>query len=273
MRLGVSSFAFGWAIGMPGHPVLRPFDELDVVAFARRHQLSVIQLGDHVPLPTFDEARLDRLHAAARTPGATPIELEIGARGLTEQHLFRYIELAQRLDARLLRFVIDAAGWEPEADTVISILNNAVGELRAAHVVLGIENHDRFPARTLRRIVEDVGSEHVGICLDTVNSLGAGEGLNEVLDQLAPLTVNLHLKDYAITRVPYAMGFTVEGRPAGSGRLPVAQVRDLVARWGRCQTAVLETWVPPENSVAETIAKEHAWAEQSMMYLKPFFPR
>ena len=43
-------------------------------------------------------------------------------------------------------------------------------------LTLGIENHDRFSAGTLRGMIEAVGCDRIGVCLDTANSLGAGEG-------------------------------------------------------------------------------------------------
>src|SRR5687768_12742905 len=49
MQLGVSSYAFGWAVGVPGHPPPRPFNEHDLLEFARAFELSVIQFGDHMP--------------------------------------------------------------------------------------------------------------------------------------------------------------------------------------------------------------------------------
>jgi hypothetical protein len=34
---------------------------------------------------------------------------------------------------------------------------------------------------------------------------------------------------------------------------------------------VLELWTPPESDIQRTIAKEEAWAAQSLAYLKPLF--
>lgn len=268
MQLGVSSYAFGWAVGVAGFPPAQPFTEDDLLAFARGHDLRLVQVGDHVPLYTFDAPRRARLRTSAAAAG---IALETGARGLTAGHLANYIRLSRELDARLLRFVIDGPGYEPAPDAVVDLVCDALPLLREANLTLGLENHDRFPARTLRRMIEQVASDRVGICLDTANSLGAGEGLATVLEQLAPYTVNLHIKDFAITRVPYAMGFTVSGRPAGQGMLDVPALRDEVARHGRCRTAILETWVPPEPELAQTIAKERRWAESSIAYLRPLF--
>jgi sugar phosphate isomerase/epimerase len=270
MQLGVSSYAFGWAVGVAGHLPPVPFDELALLAFARTHHLGLVQFGDHIPLHAFDAARLARLHAAASTGGDT-IAIETGARGLTEPHLNRFLEVSRALNARLLRFVIDGPGYEPAVDDVVALLRAALPALEAADLTLGIENHDRFPARTLRMIIERIGSERVGICLDTANSLGAGEGLGYVLDQLAPHTVNLHVKDFAISRVPYAMGFTVEGRPAGQGMLDVPALRTTLLKHRRCRTAVLETWTPPEAALVDTLAKERRWAEESLAYLKHLF--
>lgn len=67
----------------------------------------------------------------------------------------------------------------------------------------------------------DLGSDWVGICLDTVNSLGAAEGIGVVVETLGPSVVNLHLKDFVVLRAAHMMGFSIEGRPAGRGQLDV----------------------------------------------------
>ena len=95
--------------------------------------------------------------------------------------------------------------------------------------------------------------------------------MESVVSVLAPVTVNLHIKDYQITRLPHLMGFIVEGRPAGGGMLDIRWLLDQLAAFGRCRTAVLELWTPPEIVISETIAKEEGWASQSVQHLRPFF--
>lgn len=265
MKLGISSYAFGWAVGTPAPPAARAFTEETLLDFAVAQRVPVIQFGDHVPLHLRSSDDLDAFAARACAAG---IAIETGARGLTAEHLARYIEVSQRLDARLLRFVIDAKYYEPTEAAIVALIRDALPVLRAARVTLGLENHDRFSCATLRRIVDTVASEHVGICLDTANSLGAGEGIGEVLAQLAPVCVNLHVKDYAITRLPHLMGFTVTGRALGEGQLPLAGLLASVARHGRCTTAVVETWPPPESEISATLAKELRWAESSVATLR-----
>ena len=260
MRPGLSSFAFGWAVG---HRT-PPFDERRLISLARRHGLPVIQLGDNLPVHDMDPERRIRLRDAV---ASARLELELGARGLTRSHLSTYIELSRTLRCRLLRFVIDKGGYRPSASVVVSILKDAVQELRGAGITLALENHDRFPAGALRDIVEAVGSASVGVCLDTANSLGAGEGLTEVTRVLAPVTVNLHLKDVTVRRVPHQMGFVIEGCPLGRGALPLSATIAAVRAAGRCRSAVLEAWTPRAGTLAKTVRREAAWTRQSLAAL------
>lgn len=265
MKLGLSSFAFGWAVATPSPPAPEPFTPDTLLDFAVAHDVPVIQFGDNLPLHTLRPSELDAFAGRAR---AKRVAIETGARGLTGERLQEYIEVSRRVGARLLRFVIDAKDYEPPADAVVRLVRNALPALRSAGIVLGIENHDRFPSVTLRRMIDTLASEHVGVCLDTANSLGAGEGINEVLAHLAPVCVNLHVKDFAIERLSYLMGFTVSGRPLGRGMLPLATVLATVARHGRCGTAVVELWPPPEKNKLDTLAKEVRWAEESIAALR-----
>jgi sugar phosphate isomerase/epimerase len=242
----------------------RPLDEHGLLDKCRELGVALLQIGDNLPLHTFDAARLSRL---AERAAKERIELEIGARGLTREHVIRYGRIARSIGAKLIRFVIDDAGHQPEPEAVVGVLREVVPQLDG--LTLGIENHDRFPAATLRSIIEATGSDRVGVCLDTANSLGSGEGIETVAAALAPVTVNLHLKDFAIERLPYLMGFSVSGRPAGEGMLDIPSLVRQVAAYGRCKTAVLELWTPPESGVEQSIEKEARWAKQSFDYLKP----
>ncbi len=266
MILGLSSYTFGWAVGVPGHAPERPLDEHDLIERTLGHGLRLLQIADNLALHTFDKDRLNRLAGRAAEAGVT---LEVGARRLTLERLAEYASIARRLRARLLRFVMDDLDYHPTPDAVIGLLRDGIGLLDGLR--LGIENHDRFPAAVLRRVVETVGSEQIGICLDTANSLGAGEGLETVLGVLAPCTLNLHIKDFEIERLPHLMGFTVTGRPAGSGCLNLPWLLAQLAPFQRCQSAVLELWTPPEVQLEETIAKEAAWAARSVEFLKSLF--
>ncbi|WPU93602.1 TIM barrel protein [Mucilaginibacter sabulilitoris] len=265
MILGISSFTYGWAINYHIAEAKNPALEQFLIDRTLAFGLSCLQIGDNLPVHTFDRERLYRLKNRITESG---IRLEIGARELTDEHLEKYIQLADYLDVRLLRFVIDGAGFEPAAETIVKTIKKFLPRLKQKGIILGIENHDRFKSKELAGIMELIGDEHVGICLDCVNSIGAGEGLEYVAHILSPYTVNLHIKDFTVNRLSHQMGFSVEGCPAGQGLTDIDLLMEKVGRYGRCESAVLEQWLVPENVKETTVSKEEQWAKQSIDYLK-----
>ena len=267
MILGLSSYTYGWAVGARGHEPARPMDEHGLLDRCGALGVKLFQIGDNLPLHTFEKTRLDRFGERAAVEG---VRLEVGARRLTVERVLDYAAIARQVGAKLIRFVVDDADYHPSPAAVVAVLAQCIPLLDG--LTLGIENHDRFPASTLREMIESANNDRIGVCLDTANSLGAGEGIEAVAEVLAPLTVNLHIKDFHIQRVPHLMGFSVEGRPAGSGMLNLPALLRQLALFKRCETAVLELWTPPEQQLEKTIAKEAAWAVQSLEFLRQYFP-
>jgi 3-oxoisoapionate decarboxylase len=268
MIIGISSFTFGWAIDTNYAPPHLQINEESLLQYAAANDIHCLQIGDNLPLHTFTSERLQLLNDKA---GKQNIRLEVGARKLTPEHLEKYIDIADFLNAPILRFVIDDKGYEPSVNEIIAIIKSVVPVLQQKNIVLGIENHDRFKARELEEIMLAVNSKHVGICLDCANSIGANEGLEWVTKVLAPYTVNLHVKDFSIARLPHKMGFTVQGAVAGKGMLHLDEVMNELKKYNRCQSAILELWPVPEPDASATVAKEKAWADESVQYLKKYF--
>jgi sugar phosphate isomerase/epimerase len=84
--------------------------------------------------------------------------------------------------------------------------------------------------------------------------------------------VNLHVKEFVVRRASHNMGFTVEGAPAGQGMLDVPWLLGRLRELGKDPNAILEQWTPPEADLAATIAKEDAWAVESIAYLRRLIP-
>ncbi len=263
MRLGIGSYTYGWAVGAPGG-----LTALDLLDRAVDLGVGVVQLCDNLPATTWDDANVEQLTQRAAALG---LDLELGTRGLARDHLERFILLAERLGSPLLRLVIDSPGDEPSPAEAVDRLRPLRRLLADCGVVLAIENHDRFAAAVLREVIDALnagGPAQFGVCLDTVNSLGALEGPRVVVETLAPRCVGLHLKDFTIRRLPHLQGFVVEGRPAGEGRLDVPWVLDQLRSAGRDLNAILEQWVPPAPALSETIATEEAWAARGVGFLR-----
>ena len=265
MRLGIGSYTYTWTVGVPGHEPDTRLTVTDLLLKANKLGVGVVQYADNLPLDALPPQELSELVRRSQELG---IAIEVGTRGIQPDHLRSYLRLAEQTHSPIVRVVLDTADHRPEEDEAVDLIRTVMPDYERSGVCLAIENHDGFPAKTLARIVERVGSSSVGVCLDTVNSFGSLECPEVVVDTLAPLVANLHIKDFAIRRADHQMGFVIEGTPAGEGRLDVGWLLDKVRNNGRDANAILELWTPPEDNLNATIAKEDAWASQSIRYLR-----
>ena len=265
MKLGVSSFTFPWAIGgiEPEYPVaMSAFELLDK---ARALGADVLQIADNLPIGHMDDADLHKLKRVADDFG---VALEVGTRGIKSENIERFFAIAQILGSPILRVVIDSKGHEPDISEICELLKPFAEKFKSADIKLAIENHDRLTCAEFNEIIDRLGSDWVGICLDTVNSLGAVEAPNTVIPALSPRAINVHMKDFEIVRTNGQMGFTVRGKALGQGRLDVADVIAAVGGVTREITAVIELWTPRQESYAATVDLEASWANESVTFLR-----
>jgi sugar phosphate isomerase/epimerase len=265
MQLGISSYTYTWAVGAPGYPPSHPLSAIDLLNKADALGVPRVQVADNLPLDRLSPVELDRFECRANELG---VSIEVGTRGIGSDHLRTYLALASRLRSPIVRVVIDTSDYHPPMGEVVTTIRSVIHEYERAGVCLAIENHDRFKARALVHLLEQIDSPSVGICLDTVNSLGALEGPEAVVTELGPWIVNLHLKDFVIRRPTHLMGFIVEGCPAGQGRLDVPWLLEELKGHGRDPNAILEQWTPPAEDLQATIATEERWAAASVKYLR-----
>ncbi len=193
-------------------------------------------------------------------------------RGFGRDALLRYVRIAANLGSPILRLVTDTEERQPSRDEIVDTLSAVVPELHACGVVLAVENHDRFTSAQLREMIEAVGQPEVGVCLDTANSLVALEDTHTVVRTLAEYAVNLHLKDVRARRDPTGLAVVIEGAPAGQGQVDLPWVIERVQAAGRDPNAILEQWIPPAEDLPATLARESAWAEESVAYLRRLIP-
>jgi len=159
MLLGISTYSYGWAIGTEEYRPDNAMDERELVRTYIQFGLRCLQIGDNVPLHTFTA---ERLVALKKIVQERELRIETGARQLTNDNVRRYLEICQDLNSPLLRFVIDGEKYEPNNDTVQGIIRNALSGLKKRNVTLGIENHDRFKAKQLATIIENINSNLCG---------------------------------------------------------------------------------------------------------------
>jgi 3-oxoisoapionate decarboxylase len=265
MLLGLSSYTYTWSVGVPGSIPEETMSICGLMERAEDKGIDLVQIADNLPLEKLSDEDLDLLRDYSETKN---IGLEMGGKGLTPEHTIRCLEIAEKINSSLLRMVIDNQDFEPSIPEIKFIIRDLLPEFGKKRIKLAIENHDRIKAREFESIIQSIGSEWVGICLDSVNSMGAGEGFETVAEILIPYTINLHIKDFTIFRVPHKMGFVIEGRPAGKGMLNIPDLIKRTSQTGICRSAILELWTPPEQAIEATIKKEVKWADESIKYLK-----
>ena len=265
MRLGISSWTYPWAIGVSGFPPPpRPMRLADLLEKAAALKVGVVQVADNLPLHKLDSHELRDARDQAVRLGLT---IEIGTRGVEPGHLLLYLGLAVEFDAVLLRTLIDGLESQPSLEQAEKWIRDVLPQFEDQGITLGLENYEKHSCSDLATLVRRLESHRVGVCLDTVNSLGALETPERVVETLAPLTVNLHVKDFVIDRVPQMMGFVVSGAPAGAGRLAIPWLLGQMPPGNRV-SAILEQWTPPRESVEATVAMEQEWAERGVQYLR-----
>jgi len=89
-------------------------------------------------------------------------------------------------------------------------------------IKLAVENHKDLESKPLVELIKAIDSPHVGICVDTGNSLALLEPPLETVETLAPYAFSCHLKDLGVEE--YADGFLMAEVPLGTGFLDLSRV-------------------------------------------------
>jgi sugar phosphate isomerase/epimerase len=268
VKIGIGSWTYGWSVGITGYPrPQRPLTVLDLLERARDFGVGVVQIADNLPVHELSSYALAELKDRA---GKWNIEIEIGTAGVQPAHLMCYLDLARRLGAKLVRSLAGGVGTRPDLTQASAWLREALPAFEAASVCLALENYEGYTSAQLATLVRDIGSPSLGVCLDTVNSLGALETPATVVGALAPYVRSLHVKDFDIARVESRMGYLVTGRPAGEGLLDVDWLLAELQKAGSEPNLILELWTPYQGSVEETIRLEQDWADRSVRFLKRY---
>lgn len=265
MHLGLGTYTFPWNIMLSDSFPLHSFTFRDMLRFTADNNIRFFQFCDNYPLHLLTKSERSELKKLTVEKN---IQLQAGTRGLRFDHIAHYLSIASGLNAAFLRVVIDDENYHPAERDIVEIIRALLPSLKEAGIVLAIENHDRFKAKTLAAIINQTDAASVAICLDTANSLGAGEGTGEIIPVLLPHTVNLHIKDFIIARVSHKMGFTISGAAAGKGMLDIPWLLNECSQYERCSTATLEIWMDEEKTPEKTILKEMELVTESIKYLK-----
>ncbi|MTH64122.1 sugar phosphate isomerase/epimerase family protein [Paracoccus shanxieyensis] len=179
-----------------------------------------------------DQAGLDRMWAWGHPKG-------LGSGLIPEalQDLNRHAGYAAAVGARVMRICAGGRGtrtlsWAEHKALLVPLLERAIDHAADLGVMLAIENHIDFSAPELVELVETLGPEHIGVCLDTANNLRTFDDPSEVIASLAPYARAVHLKDVTAFRgSPRNFGFW-PSVATGSGLIDMPFALDCLDRAG-----------------------------------------
>jgi 3-oxoisoapionate decarboxylase len=228
-RLGLDVFSLrsqGWS----------PFEHLD---FCGRHDIDVVHFSEPRLIGGLDPDHLCRVRAHADGLG---IQIEIGmlsicpsstifnaAHGTPEEQLTRTLDAALILGSPIVRCVVGRFVDRASDGGIDARIADAVGVLKIVRkrfidtgVKIAVENHaGDMQARELRRLVEEAGSDYVGVCIDAGNSLWAMEDPHLTLETLTPYVLTSHVRDSALRRT--AEGAEVAWTRMGEGNVRIRE--------------------------------------------------
>ena len=224
----------------------------------------VVHFLDNLPL---DKCNDDAVRGAGEFAKQHGIEVEIGTRGTDPEHLVRYLQIAGRMGARLIRTM---GGWHGAPASLEEVEHNLRKVLPAfgeAGVRIALENYEAYRTSDLAALVGRIDHPALGICLDLTNSFGALESADEILRNLVPFTISVHLKEFAVERLEFLMGFAFRGKPTGRGMLPLQKMFAALSAASRQANVIVEQWPPFQETLAKTMELELNWARESVEYL------
>jgi sugar phosphate isomerase/epimerase len=276
MKLGINSYTFMWSIGFKGPtPAFpntearpkKPLTPLGLLQKARDLGVSLVQTGPNLGLEKYPAAEIEQFIQTAQAWG---IELELGTRGLDNDHLIAQIALAKRMGAKLIRTLPEIGGkYATDAGLIPPMVRPLLPVLEREGIRLAIEN-GRTPAADLRAALDAIHSPQVGVVLDMVNSLAVPEGWKYVSELLAPHTMCVHYKDFTIQRAWHMMGFICEGTPSGQGMVETGWLLQTLKNSPYGFNVIIELWPPEQPDLEDTIAMEQQWAVASVPYLRKY---
>jgi 3-oxoisoapionate decarboxylase len=193
--------------------------------------------GVQVSLGALDDAAADFLRERA---SAASMYLEgIVSLPRDQADLGRFeaeIRASKRAGAEVVRTVMlsgrryetftTAPAFRRFAETSAHALSLAAPIVARHDIRLAVENHKDFRADELLALLKRVGNDHVGVCLDTGNSIALLEDPMEVVETLASRAFTTHLKDMGVEEYP--QGFVLAEVPLGMGILDLPRVVRIV---------------------------------------------
>ena len=260
--IGLGTYAYFWR---HSDSVDEPLSLIDALRDTREQGVGLFQICDYAPLLTMTAAEIADAARAARD---LEIDIELGTKGIELPHLESFLRLADAFNARLVRSMLFAPESRPSLFEADRMLRRAIPVYEAAGITLALETYEQVATDDLVGLVEEIGSDHLGICLDPANVVARLELPRQAVERCAPHTNNVHVKDFAFARQDGWVGFTYSGAPMGTGLHDYPHLRDTVRPHERGINEIVEHWLPWQGDPETTVTIEREWTRITLDYLR-----
>ena len=144
--------------------------------------------------------------------------------GTVEEQVARALKASQIFGASCMRVVLGGDAERPQIDMHLDNMVKAVRGLRSRIVDSGVklawENHGGdVQWREMKGAIEAIGTDVIGVCLDSGNPVWMLEDPHSTLEALLPYTLTSHVRDSAVWRVPE--GIAVRWVNMGDGNVDI----------------------------------------------------
>lgn len=210
------------------------FEYLD---YAAGIGLEVVMYPDPTFLESLDDDYLADVKAHADKVG---VEIQAGMdsicetstrfpaeRGSATEQLQTMLRVAERLGSPILRCLLGSNADRHTEVPFAQHVQNTINALRSVRdqaidlgIKLALENHaGDMLGFELKALVEEAGTDFVGVCIDTGNPLWVGESPFVTLDYVAPYTVASHIRDTVVA--PHPKGAVAQWVAMGDGNIGI----------------------------------------------------
>lgn len=136
---------------------------------------------------------LDQHHLELVWAWGHPSGFENGANSKAMIDFEKHVLIARKLGAKVMRICAGGrktrpnATWQEHKNALLPLLQQATDFAVQHNLILAVENHVDFYADELVDLVQSIGSDYFGICLDTANNLRMLEDPWKLLSKWRPM--------------------------------------------------------------------------------------
>ncbi len=236
MRLGIDSYSLRW----------QGWNAFQFIDYAASLGLDNMHFSERRNFDSLEPAYLTSLKRHADSQGVA-IEVGMGSFdrfaasfrpefGSGEEQLAQMLEAARLTGSPVVRCFLGSqsersgpTSMEQHLDECRRTLGIVAPKARDLGIKIAVENHGGVDllARELRWLIETVGPDAVGACLDTGNPVYGGENPVVSTEVLAPYVVSSHVRDSRVWETP--AGAKAQWVPLGQGNVDLKAILKVLA--------------------------------------------